>query len=557
MSGIFKGLADGRNNVKPYSTLFKSRNIVLGQVLDVVLDEFSEYYYSPFSLGSIRVRLMPNGVSKPEDSVYHLAYPADRAHYKVPLPGEQVLLTHVVPATIQAAPIYVYFAIVSHDNTLSRNVNPFLGTSPFDIDRNELNLSVDVKSYAKRFEEKLQMDVSTYEQYGTSVQKTGTSLVEGDKIIEGRFGSSIKFTSTINNPSTEQLLFATPPKPANQLTRLDESEDGTPLTILKVNRAELTPSGPLTEEQSKTKKDNVDEDDASIYMASTQTIPMQIAASRSMLSWVVNPKAGSVIRDKDATQRAQDLLPHDESLLYDPNRPFTVKLNTTVLTNGGGGTGGTEQVGRTTGTVSDLPGGGAANPGAIPGVPPNAFWWGTTNSQTQVMKWIPVDSRTSVGRITSGQEMRTVEGTTRPHYGIDIGAAHGTPWISPVNGTVVRAGEATGYGPFCIVLKADADHTINGKPVFFVYGHSEGKPANIIPGAKVLAGQTVAYCGNLGHSFGAHLHFEVHIGSAFGTKISVIWYATQIPAPPNCLTNQTVGPGSGTITQRDGYYIVA
>ncbi|MEZ5077707.1 MAG: peptidoglycan DD-metalloendopeptidase family protein [Solirubrobacterales bacterium] len=95
----------------------------------------------------------------------------------------------------------------------------------------------------------------------------------------------------------------------------------------------------------------------------------------------------------------------------------------------------------------------------------------------------------------------------RMHEGIDIGAAEGTPIRAAAAGTVVLVqSEASsgGYGNFTCV-----DH---GSGLSTCYAHQSSIATS--PGAQVGQDEVIGYVGNTGHSFGAHLHFEVRYNGA-------------------------------------------
>ena len=104
------------------------------------------------------------------------------------------------------------------------------------------------------------------------------------------------------------------------------------------------------------------------------------------------------------------------------------------------------------------------------------------------------------------------------HTGLDIGAADGTDIVASATGTVVHvgpmwyAGESQGRGPYAIII----DH---GDGVFSTYGHNS--ESLVEQGDCVSEGQTIALIGNLGYSFGPHLHFEVLAGTQFTGDWSV------------------------------------
>jgi len=101
-------------------------------------------------------------------------------------------------------------------------------------------------------------------------------------------------------------------------------------------------------------------------------------------------------------------------------------------------------------------------------------------------------------------------GEARPghmHAGIDIAAGEGTPIRAADTGRVVLmqgTGASGGYGNFTCV-----QHTAT---MSSCYAHQSRFGTS--QGARVNQGQVIGYVGNTGHSFGAHLHFEVRVNGA-------------------------------------------
>ena len=98
------------------------------------------------------------------------------------------------------------------------------------------------------------------------------------------------------------------------------------------------------------------------------------------------------------------------------------------------------------------------------------------------------------------------------HAGIDFAAPIGTPEYAAMDGVVVRAGAASGFGLAVYVQHDDGDVT--------VYGHME--QILVAEGQRVHAGDTIALLGNRGQSTGPHLHFEVHVGGIEGTRVDPV-----------------------------------
>ncbi len=108
------------------------------------------------------------------------------------------------------------------------------------------------------------------------------------------------------------------------------------------------------------------------------------------------------------------------------------------------------------------------------------------------------------GYFTSGFGVRvspTGEGVERMHEGLDIANAVGTPIHVPANGMVVYSGKKSGYGQIVII-----DH---GYGLETWYGHVS--KLLVKQGQTVKRGQLIALVGNLGHSTGPHLHYEVRV----------------------------------------------
>jgi murein DD-endopeptidase MepM/ murein hydrolase activator NlpD len=95
------------------------------------------------------------------------------------------------------------------------------------------------------------------------------------------------------------------------------------------------------------------------------------------------------------------------------------------------------------------------------------------------------------------------------HYGIDLAAPLGTPIVAAVDGVVLRAGPASGFGNALYIQDADGN--------VHIYGHM--RYYDVEPGQIVHAGDVIAKVGNEGYSTGPHLHYEIHRGGIDGTPI--------------------------------------
>jgi murein DD-endopeptidase MepM/ murein hydrolase activator NlpD len=138
---------------------------------------------------------------------------------------------------------------------------------------------------------------------------------------------------------------------------------------------------------------------------------------------------------------------------------------------------------------------GAADPGAA---------WNAR--QSSVASSTNVSGMPTAGRVTSCYGARW--GTM--HQGIDIAAPIGTPIHVPEDGVVLQAGPASGFGQAVYVQHGDGQITLYGHVNQFYVG----------AGQVVKAGDHIADVGNKGQSTGPHLHFEVHQGGLYASRVN-------------------------------------
>ncbi|WP_056465625.1 peptidoglycan DD-metalloendopeptidase family protein [Bacillus sp. FJAT-25509] len=112
-------------------------------------------------------------------------------------------------------------------------------------------------------------------------------------------------------------------------------------------------------------------------------------------------------------------------------------------------------------------------------------------------------TRPAEGYVSSGFGYRSFDHET--HYGVDIAKKGTTPIVSVANGVVIRAYHSSSYGNVVFIT-----HNINGKVFTSVYAHMQNY--QVSAGQTVSKGQKIGMMGNTGHSFGKHLHFELHDG---------------------------------------------
>lgn len=90
------------------------------------------------------------------------------------------------------------------------------------------------------------------------------------------------------------------------------------------------------------------------------------------------------------------------------------------------------------------------------------------------------------------------------HYGMDIGAPHGTPIVAARSGEVMVANGTDDWGyswGYYVSIYHDSTYST-------LYAHMSS--VAVSAGQWVNKGDVIGYVGNTGYSFGNHLHFEVY-----------------------------------------------
>jgi len=98
------------------------------------------------------------------------------------------------------------------------------------------------------------------------------------------------------------------------------------------------------------------------------------------------------------------------------------------------------------------------------------------------------------------------------HPGVDIGVPSGTPIRAAASGSVILAGETSGYGNYTCI-----DH---GGGLSTCYAHQSSIQVSV--GQHVSQGQVIGLSGCTGLCFGPHLHFEVRVNGAVTNPLNYL-----------------------------------
>lgn len=98
-------------------------------------------------------------------------------------------------------------------------------------------------------------------------------------------------------------------------------------------------------------------------------------------------------------------------------------------------------------------------------------------------------------------------GYSSVHQGIDLAPGNGASIANAGNGRVYQNHWHNNFGNMLVMEHAN----VGGQTAFLLYAHMQSRPGHAV-GATLAKGVEIGRVGNTGASFGAHLHFETHLG---------------------------------------------
>lgn len=264
---IFTGLADvGRQGIQSMPNFSIPIVITTGHVLEICLDSNSPLYNSPKDIGVIRFReALNNGGAKLDKDINTIAFPLDRSIARYPFPGELVVILLADGETAVGSnrtinKIAYYINVVSALHNVTYNAHPFLtfnkdlvSNDPVTISEGRFERLIEDINLVKTFEDKIKI----YKQL---------QPFEGDFILQGRYGNSIRFGAT-------SAIAKTPWSDGTA------GVSGDPITTIRVNR-ETT-----DKEKDMFVVEDINSDDTSIYLTTSQPVKLNLASSQLLEPW--------------------------------------------------------------------------------------------------------------------------------------------------------------------------------------------------------------------------------------------------------------------------------
>jgi hypothetical protein len=239
------------------------------EVLEVLLKDNIQNYYT------IRFKFLNRPGNNDEN--FNTAIPLDIHVKSIPVPGEIVL---IVSAASNFAGnfrlnegTYYYLNIVNIQSNINYNGVPRSSTVPTSNAQSYQNTVLGINSSA--IQSTPSRDKKTFEL--TNVNSL--QLFEGDVVVEGRYGNSIRMGSTIKNSSDV----------SKQPTWVLGSP-GDPIIVIANSSEQLS--------KKSFRIEDINKDDSSIYLTSTQKLPLRVAGPQTL----ANIKFGPLLNNLSGKQ---------------------------------------------------------------------------------------------------------------------------------------------------------------------------------------------------------------------------------------------------------------
>ena len=247
------------NNFNVFTNLGLNGLIIAGRVISIVLDETHPRFKELGEWNGLgTIEFDPVNAPTPPNQLYSVARPVDPSIKSFPLVNELVYILALPNTNIgefSSTKIKYYINTISiwnhpHHNAFPQNSNTLPPSQQKDYQQTQAGSVRRVT------------DQSTEIFLGrTFIERSNIHPLlpfEGDKIVEGRWGNSIRLGSTVKNtPNTWSSI----------------GTNGDPITIIRNGQGNQTDSGwiPTVED--------INNDDSSIYLTSTQKVPLKASST--------------------------------------------------------------------------------------------------------------------------------------------------------------------------------------------------------------------------------------------------------------------------------------
>jgi len=265
INNSFLGNINTVGNNLPVNNVFPARVLDINLTPSVNSDSLFQRSRGWFGIGSITFEPIGDSSIIHKNPKGNIALPLDSNYRKTPLINEVVIII--------AAPgeegyyendvnisNYYYISTINVWNSI--NANPYPSPSNFPKDNKKSYEEVS-QGFPNQNNQDNSVKLGNIFKENDDIRNLYPQ--EGDVMVEGRFGNSIRFTSTNRQPDDFKDI---------QSPWSREGNNGSPLTIIRNGQQ---PAGAF--DQFLPLYEDIDRDDSSIYMTTTQNISITLAST--------------------------------------------------------------------------------------------------------------------------------------------------------------------------------------------------------------------------------------------------------------------------------------
>tara|TARA_S200002703_G_scaffold86440_1_gene74481 strand:- start:7479 stop:8645 length:1167 start_codon:yes stop_codon:yes gene_type:complete len=265
VSNSFIGNINNIGNNSPTNIMFPARVLDINLTPSVKPNSIFQRSRGWFGIGSITFEPIGGSTIITKNPQGNIALPLDSNYKKTPLVNEIVMIIatpgedayYEDDLNIQN---YFYMSTVNVWNSINSNPYPSPSNTPKTLENSYQQVS---DGFPNQNPQNNNIKLGNIFKENSDIRNLYPQ--EGDVIIEGRFGNSIRFTST--NRQSEDFKDIQSPWSR-------EGQNGSPLTIIRNGQQ---PAGAF--DQFLPLYEDIDRDDSSIYMTTNQNIGITLASN--------------------------------------------------------------------------------------------------------------------------------------------------------------------------------------------------------------------------------------------------------------------------------------
>ena len=288
---LFKSLSDLYNKftVAPNTGQLAGSNMYVAEVVDVIVSKTHALYESDFDIGKVLLRELYIDSNIPDEEIKRTAYPLDRTLMRMPLPGEFVVVLRGIPGNfeqdVRIVPRDYYINVVPNLSLLNYNGVPFGAVLPSRVSK---TLGTEGLSFLEQLKERHKTRFNSF------IERQIKSLrpYDGDYIMQGRFGNSIRLGSTVSSPSNPnaygsiQDTINNTNANINKSTWSEEGVSGDPIIIMRTAKVDNIAYDANTPTDIFAVED-INQDGSSLYLCENQKVSIQLQiANNGFKTWM-------------------------------------------------------------------------------------------------------------------------------------------------------------------------------------------------------------------------------------------------------------------------------